>query len=276
MLTTYLDDYIFPGIINGIERVLSRHDYLFTLGLTHNKTLDEATALQKLLAAGVDGLIIEGTKTALPTPNEGILQSFRDAGIPMVFINGCYDGANDSYVLMDDVQSGELLTQHLIDRGHTQIGGIFKSDDIQGVKRYEGVVKGMQKNDEHIKDDCILWYTTEDVRYLFEGSMDEMILKRLADSTAVVCYNDEIAAKLIDVLRRAGKRVPDDLSVVGFDNSPFAGSQLYNLTTVTYPAADIGETAANVLMRCLDDPEHREHIKIKPNIVERGSVRCLK
>ena len=50
VLTTYLDDYIFPGIINGIERVLSRHDYLFTLGLTHNKTLDEATALQKLLA----------------------------------------------------------------------------------------------------------------------------------------------------------------------------------------------------------------------------------
>ena len=72
VLTTYLDDYIFPGIINGIERVLSRHDYLFTLGLTHNKTLDEATALQKLLAAGVDGLIIEGTKTALPTPNEGM------------------------------------------------------------------------------------------------------------------------------------------------------------------------------------------------------------
>lgn len=276
VLTTYLDDYIFPGIINGIERVLSRHDYLFTLGLTHNKTLNEATALQKLLADGVDGLIIEGTKTALPTPNEGILQSFRDAGIPMVFINGCYDGANDSYVLMDDVQSGELLTQHLIDQGHTQIGGIFKSDDIQGVKRYEGVVKGMQKNNGHIKDDCILWYTTEDVRYLFEGSMDEMILKRLADSTAVVCYNDEIAAKLIDVLRCAGKRVPDDLSVVGFDNSPFAGSQLYNLTTVTYPAADIGETAANVLMRCLEDPEHREHIKIKPNIVERGSVRCLK
>ena len=57
VLTTYLDDYIFPGIINGIERVLSRHDYLFTLGLTHNKTLNEATALQKLLAAGVDGLI---------------------------------------------------------------------------------------------------------------------------------------------------------------------------------------------------------------------------
>ena len=81
-------------------------------------------------------------------------------------------------------------------------------------------------------------------RYLFEGSIDEMILKRLADSTAVVCYNDEIAAKLIDALRCAGKRVPDDLSVVGFDNSPFAGSQLLpNLTTVTYPAADIRKYA---------------------------------
>lgn len=275
VLTTYLDDYIFPGIIDGIERVLTKHDYLFTLGLTHNNTMDEAAALNKLLASGVDGLIIEGTKSALPTPNTAILQKFRDARIPLVFINGCYDGVNDSYVLMDDVKSGEILVQLLVERGHTSIGGIFKSDDIQGIKRYEGVINAMYKNGQHIQDDRILWYTTEDIQYLFEGDMDQMILDRFSDTTAVVCYNDEIAAKLINVLRRAEKTVPEDLSVVGFDNSPLAGSQFYNLTTVTYPAQEIGETAARVLLRCLQESDRKEHIKITPGIVERGSVKAI-
>ena len=90
VLTTYLDDYIFPGIINGIERVLSRHDYLFTLGLTHNKTLDEATALQKLLADGVDGLIIEPSKSQILCRNMPLYEQLDRMGIPYVFIQGSY------------------------------------------------------------------------------------------------------------------------------------------------------------------------------------------
>lgn len=275
VLTTYLNDYIFPGIIHGIERVLTHHGYLMTLGLTYNKTFEEAAVLHKLLNDGVHGLIIEGTKSALPTPNTGILKMFREANIPMVFINGCYEGSNDSYVMMDDVRSGELLVQLLIERGHTQIGGIFKSDDMQGVKRYEGVMLGMRKNGGHIKDDSVLWYTTEDFQYYFSGAMDKLILSRIDGATAVVCYNDEIAAKLIDVLRRANKRVPEDVSVVGFDDSVFADARMYNLTTVSYPAEEIGETAANMLLHCLEEPGSLNHVKIQAKVVERGSVRSI-
>ena len=102
VLTTYLDDYIFPGIINGIERVLSRHDYLFTLGLTHNKTLDEATALQKLLAAGVDGLIIEPSKSQILCRNMPLYEQLDRMGIPYVFIQGSYlQMKNKPTILLD-------------------------------------------------------------------------------------------------------------------------------------------------------------------------------
>lgn len=272
VLTTYLDDYIFPGIINGIERVLTENGELLTLGLTHNKTQQEAAALRRLLDSGINGLIIEGTKSALSTPNKPIIQTFRDAGIPIVFINGFYDGGSDSYVVMDDVRSGEMVTQLLLDNGHRNIGGIFKSDDIQGIKRYQGMIRGMQNNGLNISDDGILWYTTEDIEYFFGGSMDEMVLNRLKDMSAVICYNDEIAVKLISMLNRAGMSVPKDISVVGFDNSPFAALPLYDLTTVTYPAQQIGETAAKVLLKSLEDPSYREYIKIEPELILRKSV----
>lgn len=275
VLTTYLDDYIFPGIINGIEHVLTNGGYLFTLGLTHNKTLLETAALKKLLQAGIDGLILEGTKSALPTPNAGLLQQFRDMGVPVVFINGCYDETNSSYVMMDDVRSGMLLTELLLANGHTRIGGVFKSDDIQGIKRYEGVICRLQGSDAQLHDENILWYTTEDVDYYFGGQMDGLVLSRLEGTTAVVCYNDEIAAKLIETLRRMGKRVPEEISVVGFDDAPLAAPQFYNLTTVSYPAHEIGEKAAMVLLRAIEKPGYMEHIKIQPSVIERQTVRRL-
>ena len=84
-----------------------------------------------------------------------------------VFINSFYDKECDSYVVMDDVKSGELVTNHLISQGHNKIGGIFKSDDIQGIKRYEGLIKTLKSKNIALNDNSIIWYTTEDFKYLF-------------------------------------------------------------------------------------------------------------
>lgn len=272
VLTTYLDDYIFPGIISGIERILTQKGYLVTLGVTHNSTMEEAASLRRMLSDGIDGLIMEGTKSALPTPNADILQEIRDAGIPIVFLNGFYGAWNDNYVLMDDVMSCELLTQLLIRYGHTKIGGIFKSDDMQGIKRYQGFIQALRNHGKHVCDDSVLWYTTEDCEAYFGGQMDAWIFSRLEQVSAVVCYNDEIAIKLSALMNRMKKRVPEDISIVGFDNSPLSAPQLYNLTTVSYPAKQIGEIAANMILKALEDSTYREHVKIEPEIVERGSV----
>ena len=79
----------------------------------------------QILESGVDGIIIEGTKSALPNRNEDLFKNIKKHGIPLVFINGFYSGFNNSYVVMNDVEAGGMITEELINKGHIEIGGIF-------------------------------------------------------------------------------------------------------------------------------------------------------
>ena len=206
VITTYPDDYIFPGIIHGIEDILSERHYTMTLGITHNRQTDEENSLRQMMENGVDGLIVETTKSALPNANELLYQEILDRGIPMVFLNGYYKNFRESHIIMDDVRAGEISAQALADKGHQKIGGIFKSDDIQGLKRYEGMQNLMRQRHLALADSSILWYTTEDLPYLFTGAFDSMILSRFSGITGLVCYNDQIAVELIRFFARHGDR----------------------------------------------------------------------
>lgn len=272
VITTYPDDYIFPGIIHGIEDVLSEHHYTIALGITHNRQTDEENALRQMMANGVDGLIVETTKSALPNANEILYHEILDRGIPIVFLNGHYRNLGESYVIMDDVLAGGLAAGALADKGHKKIGGIFKSDDIQGLKRYEGMQNLMRQRHLLLADSSILWYTTEDLPYLFSGTFDAMILSRFSGITGLVCYNDQIAAALIKLFARHGIFVPGDISIVSFDNSPLADTLSCNLTSVIYPSLEIGHRAAELILKKLSDPSCKEHIILIPELKQRSSI----
>ncbi len=275
VITTYLDDYIFPGIIRGIEQILSARHYSMVLGITHNRQTDEENALRQLLENGIDGLIIEGTKTALPNVNELLFQEVCDRGIPMVFLNSCHRGCSAARVVMDDILAGELAANALISENHTQLGGIFKSDDLQGLHRYEGMQRAVKQAGLPFSDASVLWYTTEDIPYLFRGSFDSMILSRFEHITGLVCYNDHIAASLIRMLQKYGKHVPEDCSIVSFDNSALAQNIACGLTSVTYPAQEIGRQAASLLLKKLEEPSCCEQIVFRPEIRIRSSIRTI-
>lgn len=272
VITTYLDDYIFPSIIHGIEEVLTEEGYTMVLGITHNKLSDEENCLQKLIASGVDGLIVEGTKSALYNTNETFYTGLREKNIPTVFINGYYSNYTGSYIVMDDRRAGEILTDILLEKGHKNIGGIFKSDDMQGLKRFEGMQLSLKKQKQSLIDDAYFWYTTEDFKYLFNGSMDRMILERMEKITGVVCYNDQVSAALISLFKRNGIRVPEDKSIVSFDNSFLAKEMVCNLTSVIYPSKKVGKKAAQLILQCLNNPLYTEQIHLDPVVKERGSV----
>lgn len=275
VITTYFDDYIFPGIIHGIEEILSENRYSMSLGITHNKQSDEENCLHQMLTNGIDGLIVEGTKSALPNVNSILYKEIAKKGIPIVFINGFYRDYCDSYVVMDDMRAGEDLMELLISKGHRKVGGIFKSDDIQGPRRYEGMQKAAKRHGISIQDNAVIWYTTEDFNYLFDGNLDEAILSRLNNVTALICYNDQTAAALIKLFSRYSFRVPRDYSIVSFDNSFFAKEAAYNLTSVIYPSQEIGRKAASLILKRISEPDYTEKIVLTPSIKERGSINEL-
>lgn len=275
VITTYVDDYIFPGIIQGIEDVLTSNGYNISLGITHNRHADETVCLQRILNDNVCGLIVEGTKSSLPSPNLPLFEQLRARGVPIIFLNGYYREFSQSGVFQDDVAAARLLTEHLLENGHKNFAAIFKADDLQGLKRFEGMQQALTNAGISVEDQRIFWYTTEDVPTLFSGVMDSVLLDRFGTATALVCYNDQIAASVYELLKRNGKKVPEDVSLVSFDNSPLAGETAYNFTSAVYPSTEIGSEAAKLLLRCIRDNSLREHIRLEAKVCYRSSVRRL-
>ena len=275
VVTTYLDDYIFPSIINGIDEVLSQKGYTMTLGITLNKTEKELVCLQSMLQNNVDGLIIEGTKSAFPNVNKDILKKIENKNIPIVFINGTYSDIVSSYILMDDEKGGNIAASYLISHGHTKIGGLFKSDDIQGHKRYKGFVDACHHHNLTVDENSVLWYTTEDLDQILSRDYDKLFMKRFCDVTAIICYNDQIAVKIIDTLKRNGKSVPNDISIISFDNSNLAEVSSLKLTSITHAGKNMGVEAANVLLETMSSSKIVKKI-LDLEIIERNSVKILK
>ena len=126
VVTSYLNDYIFPTVLQDIQAVLSRKNYATLLFSTQNKVSNERDILQGLLHQPVGGLIVEGSKTALPNPNLDLYEKLDLAGIPVVFIHGSYESLPGAVCVSDDnFGGGYQLARHLIAPGHTKVTCIF-------------------------------------------------------------------------------------------------------------------------------------------------------
>ncbi len=275
LVTTYLDDYIFPTIISGVEKVLSSNGYNTTLRLTRNKINNEREQLLSLLKSDIDGLIVEGTKSALPNPNLDIYRQFSERGIPVVFINSYYNSLDCNYVIVDDEEGGRLATKHLIEQGHKKITGIFKYDDLQGNLRYKGFLTEMYENNLSVDESTIIWYSTENMEQQFCLENLRTLLHKLNDSTAIVCYNDQIAMKLMQLLSHSHLSVPNDLSLVSFDNSTLSQIGTVSLTSVTHPAKELGRLAAESILTMIENPHWEVKHIYKPELIMRESVKKI-
>lgn len=247
VISTYFTDYIFPQIVTGIESVLNDTGFSMQLAITHNKIAEEQQALQSMISGGVQGLIVEPSKSALPNPNMELYDELRKKNIPVVFFNAKYPWSDHPCVAMDDEAAGMIATDHLFNNGHTKIAAIFALDDIQGHKRYCGFTKSCIAHGLKNAEDNVLWFATADKKSIFTSECDRL-LELLSEMTAVVCYNDNIAIKLLQFCKEHDIKVPDDLSIVGIDDSNFATICDVPLTTVAHPKRRLGEAAAEKLI----------------------------
>ncbi|SHF63878.1 transcriptional regulator, GntR family [Caldanaerobius fijiensis DSM 17918] len=279
VITTYINDYIFPRIIRGIDQVLSKEGYTILLYNTNNRIEREIDILENVLTKNIRGIIIEPTKSALPHINLNYFQEFKRKGIPYIFINSYYDELKPSYVIQDDEAGGFIATEHLIELGHRNIVGIFKSDDNQGLNRYKGYIKALRKHGVRIKEDNIIWYTTEEMKTKPPQMAARIFKEEDEKPTAIVCYNDQIAMWVIEALRNSGLSIPDDVSIVGFDDSDYAVLSDVKLTSVIHPKEEMGREAARILFKLIDMGnkafEEPINICIKPELKVRTSTKKI-
>lgn len=254
VVTTYISDYIFPSILREIEAVCSENNSAPLLFATQNQFSNERRILQTLLEMEpLDGVLIEGTKTGLPNPNIKLCQKLLEKGIPLVFMHGNYALLPDMPFVMDDNEAGgKMLVEYLYHKGHRRIAGIFKYDDLQGRQRFAGYLNGLQEFDLVPEDSNILWYSTDvKERFLTKGVSDSRMDGILSECSAIVCYNDEIASRVVSYLTDRGLSIPGDIAVVSFDNSPYSEMSTPRITSLSHGNDNVGRLAAEMLFRCL-------------------------
>lgn len=280
IITTHISDYIFPSIIQGAESLLSKNDYQISLFSTDNKHENEKQILEKILTYQVDGVIIEPTKSAISNPNLNYYLNLEKLNIPYIMINAYYDELEPLSITIDDEKGGLAITNHLIEMGHKNILGFFKTDDLQGTRRMKGYLKAHRSNGIPINPNNIITFNTEE-KLVKPREQLEKILEESNDlPTAIVCYNDEIAMILLDSLRKRNLKVPEDISMVGYDNSVLSRVSEVKLTTIRHPQSEMGEAAARMMLDLLARDEgmgtngaHDESIVYEPELIVRNSVK---
>ncbi|MFP3888520.1 GntR family transcriptional regulator, partial [Priestia filamentosa] len=275
VITTYISDYIFPSIIRGIEGRLNEDNYSLLLASTNNDVEQEKKALEMMLSFGVDGLIVEPTKSNLYNPNISYYLSFKEQDVPFIMINAHYEELDVPFFCLDDVQSSYLATKELISKGHTQIGLISKMDDLQGKYRMKGYIKALGEAKLRFQPEQVLSFDTETKLDLYTN-LKEFLNENRDVLTAIVCYNDEVGLEVANVCRQLDISVPEKLSIIGQDNSYISKNANINLTTLTHPQEQMGRDAADWVIKKLQGRKNLpKETYYQPVLIEGETVKAL-
>ncbi len=217
----------------------------------------------------IDGIIVVGRL------EQKYLDTIKnESGIPMVYLDFCYHTGNEDAVVSDSYNGAYCLTNYLFDMGHRNIafvGTLLYSGAI--TDRYLGYTKSLMEHGEPFKAEWII-----PDRDLESGTMDINKFFELPEDmpTAFFCNCDLAASMLIKKLNEKGLRVPEDISVVGYDNYLFPGLCDIKLTTYGVDSYEMGRNAVLNLIRKISGERYRQGIMIlEGHMIEGESVRKL-
>lgn len=212
---------------------------------------------------------------ALVTPTDSSATSLsvlRRHGIPYVFLDRVASGDEACSVSVDDVTGGRLAVGHLLEQGHRDIA--YLSGPMSLPQCRDRRTGALQACDEAgVDHDTVTVVETERLDVEAGRDAGSRLLGRSPRPTGVFCANDLIALGVLQTLVAAGVAVPDDIALVGYDDIDFAAAAAVPLTSVRQPAAQMGATATELLVREIagDEQHVHENVEFAPELVVRRS-----
>jgi LacI family transcriptional regulator len=256
---------LFPPIIRGIDDRLGEAGYTPLIANTDNDPARERVDFEAMRARAVDGFV-----TATARLDHELLDEVAALGVPLVLVNrGLEDGGLPS-ATADDRAGVRLAVEHLVALGHRRIAHLAGPQDVStGRRRHAGYREAMEAAGLDPSPVRAGRAFTEP-----EGArLCEELLGEDADVTAIVAGNDLMALGCYDVFAARGIECPRELSVVGFNDMPFAARFAPPLTTVRIPHYEIGVAAAQLLLDILNGgPDDATEVVLPPELVVRGST----
>ncbi|WP_059172577.1 LacI family DNA-binding transcriptional regulator [Bacillus sp. FJAT-27445] len=258
-------DQIIFSILSGVNDSVSEKNYDLILFNTDTSKQREKTYSQLCRERRVDGVIIQGIKTDDP-----YLKEVVESDIPCVLIDIPVHSENVGYVTADNVTGARKAVEHLISLGHKNIamlnghGKAFVSQ-----KRLEGYMEALKNHGLPANQDWICNGRFEEEKAFEEA---KKLLLNQKDITAIFCASDLMALGVLKAAKGLGLRVPEDLSVVGYDDIILASYSDPSLTTVSQNFFQLGYQAAHLLVNMLEGRSEPQIVMMPTKLVTRGSA----
>lgn len=267
MLVTTSNNPFYAEVVRGVERSCYQQGYSLILCNTEGDKLRMENSLETLLQKRVDGLLLMCTESI--APSQAVLTRYPH--IPMVMMDWSPLEYHGDIIQDNSLLGGEIATQYLIDNGFTDIACIAGPQDKRPAKqRLQGYYNAMQKAGLALRNELIIESDFE-----FAGGLRAMqtLLSLSQIPQAVFCCNDAMAVGAYQAIYQQGLRVPDDISVMGYDDIDLATYMTPPLSTIHQPKDELGKLAVNQLLYRMENSDAENTILVlTPKLIERGSV----
>lgn len=248
VVVSSLADPFFSEIVQGVEDIAQENGYRLFVAVSERDPRREQKIVQAMMEHRVDGVII--CSTSFSTEQGRQLSEY---GLPIVVVN---NQAAEDYrysIYHDDLDGSRQVTRHLIDQGHQRIAYLGNSSSGRTTQdRMAGFQLEMDGAGLKVPDEYIHSVPGGEPEHGLAAS--NYFLSLSCRPTALVCFNDMMAIGLLQGLHQAGERVPEDVSVTGFDNIVFSAYTQPPLTTFDQPKCFIGAEAARLVLGLLQSP----------------------
>lgn len=252
IVVSHFNDLWYGQVIHGIERVLIQNNYGFLINSIEEDPTKLTMCINRMRANRIEALILVGSRLELPT---GMAERFKRSRLPIVHLNRKPRQSWLSSITFDHTHTGLIASQHLLNLGHRRIGMLLGPPTDPGNEaRLTGYRLAFKS--AHLEvDEADFEYAEpqggfDSYRNGYEGT--KALLERRPDLTAVVAFDDSVAIGGLRAIHELGRRVPEDFSIVGVDDSPQAEFATPPLTTVRLPSTEAGEQAAETAIALIN------------------------
>lgn len=245
VITDDIDTPFLPSMLKGIEQYAFSRGYSALVCNSGYELEKQKAYIEMLAQRHIDGIIFAASFVYSYT------QDLINPGLPIIYAYSHSPQKTKNSVISDDFNGAQLAVRHLLELGHRRIGYINGPKNvIPSQDRIRGYAHALHKNGIEFDDSLVKYGQWEESA---SGYLAAQELLSLEDApTAIFAANDVMAAGVINAVVHSGLRVPDDISVIGYDDRDIATFLKPALTTVRLPMSEIGSTAARLLIECVE------------------------
>lgn len=261
-----VDSALFARIVDGVQQTIYGHGYQLLLACTNYSPQREAAEVRALIERGVDGMLLVGEARG-----PELYELLRTHRVP--FVTTCHydDTASWPTVGWNNAAESERIANYLLDIGHRRFGVIagITADNDRAADRVTGFRNALRQRGVELPDERVIErpYTVPEAR-----SAMATLLRLPEPPTAVMCGNDILAYGALQECLWRNIRVPQDVSVTGFDNIEMAAHCRPGITTLHVPAFELGERAAGILLAGQRGGESPAHVFMELELIVRGTT----